>query len=102
MAMCGQKRNQPEVDHEWNCVVCQEVLLDLVTLSCGHSLDQHCLQKVVDEARRGNGQRMCPTCRHAIPAELPAISLLLRNAVQQRYPNRCGGKPLRRAVERGV
>ena len=99
MASCGQKRNQPEpeVDPNWNCAVCHEVLLDPVTLPCGHSLDQHCLQKVVDVARRGNGQRACPTCRRAIPAELPDISLLLRDTVQQRYPNQVrGGKPLRR------
>ena len=78
--------------------MCWEVLLDPVTLPCGHSLDRHCLQRVVDAANGGNGaQRLCPTCRHAIPAELPAVTLLLRDTVQLRYPNQVrGGKPLRR------
>jgi len=92
-SLSGEKRNQPEpeVDPDWNCAVCHEVLLDPVALPCGHSLDQHCLQRVVAAANGGNGQRACPTCRHAIPAELPAVNILLRDTVQRRYPNQVRG-----------
>jgi hypothetical protein len=61
--------------------VCWEVLLDPVTLPCGHTLDQRCLQRVV-----AAGGSACPTCRKALPAELPDVSVQLRDIVQLQYP----------------
>ena len=89
-SLSGQKRDQPEpeVDPAWCCAVCFEVLLDPVALPCGHALDQRCLQKAV-----ASGHQACPTCRRAVPAELPDIMLLLRDTVQQRYPNQVRENP---------
>ena len=88
-SLSGQKRSQPEVEAEVDpsccCAVCFEVLLDPVTLPCGHSLDQRCLQKVVAAASGGTGQRACPTCRNALPTQLPDVSVQLRTLVQWRY-----------------
>ena len=62
-------------------MVCWEVLYDPVTLLCGHSLDQRCLQKVLATEQRG-----CPTCRAPLPAEVPDVSVQLREMVEERYP----------------
>ena len=89
LSLSGQKRSQPEVEAEVDpsccCAVCFEVLLDPVTLPCGHSLDQRCLQKVVAAASGGTGQRACPTCRNALPMQLPDVSVQLRTLVQRLY-----------------
>ena len=96
-SLSGQKRSQPEVEAEVDpsccCTVCFEVLLDPVTLPCGHSLDQRCLQKVVAAASGGTGQRACPTCRKALPAELPAINVQMRDLVQWRCQEQVRGNP---------
>jgi hypothetical protein len=73
---------EQEVDPSFTCTVCMEVLLDPVTPPCGHSLDQRCMQKLV-EAR---GKRACPTCRAVLPKDLPCVSVQFRDVVEQRYP----------------
>ena len=92
--MSGSKRSQPEpeLDRDYCCAVCLEVLLDVVTLPCGHSLDQRCLQKIVAATSGGHGQRACPMCRHALPAELPAVNVQMRATVQSLYPEQVGMK----------
>jgi len=81
-----------EVDPDWCCPVCWEVLLDVVTLPCGHSLDQRCLHKIVAATSGGAGQRACPMCRRALPAELPAVNVQMRTTVQSLYPEQVGAK----------
>jgi hypothetical protein len=78
----GHKRaREPEMYDDCNCAVCFEVLLDPVTLPCGHTLDQRCLQLLV-----AAGGSACPTCREPLPAVLPNVSVQLRNVVQRQYP----------------
>ena len=78
----GHKRaREPEIHDSCSCAVCWEVLLDPVTLPCGHTLDQRCLQRVV-----AAGGSACPTCRKPLPAELPDVSVQLRDIVQLQYP----------------
>jgi hypothetical protein len=93
-SLSGHKRCRPEaeaeVDLDWCCAVCWEVLLDVVTLPCGHSLDQRCLQKIVAATSGGRGQRACPVCRHALPAELPAVNVQMCTTVQRLYPEQVG------------
>jgi len=85
-SLSGHERCRPEaeaeVDLDWRCAVCWEVLLDVVTLPCGHSLDQRCLQKIVAATSGGRGQRACPVCRHALPAELPGVNVQMCTTVQ--------------------
>ena len=75
-----------EIHPDWCCAVCFDVLLDPVTLPCGHTLDQGCLQRIVEAASSGVGQRACPTCREALPTVLPTVSVQLRNLVQRFHP----------------
>ena len=81
MSVVGAKRSRTELSPSCTCMVCWEVLYDPVTLPCGHSLDQRCLQKVLATEQRG-----CPTCRAPLPAEVPAVSVQLREMVEERYP----------------
>ena len=88
----GQKRRrlEPDVDPSFTCAVCMEVLLDPVTPPCGHPLDQRCLQKLMD----AGGRATCPTCRVPLPDHLPSVGVLLRDVVEQRYPEQVrSGKP---------
>ena len=82
-SLSGHKRRhaEQEIDFDCTCVVCFEVLLDPVALPCGHALDQRCLQRMM-----AAGQRACPTCRQVLPAIKFSVSVLLRNVMQQRYP----------------
>ena len=82
-SLSGHKRALPEqeVPPECSCAMCNEALLDPVTLPCGHTLDQRCLQSAV-----AAGQRLCPMCRAPLPTVLPPVNVLLRDMMQQRYP----------------
>jgi hypothetical protein len=85
----GHKRaREPEIPDDCSCAVCFEVLLDPVTLPCGHTLDQRCLQLLV-----AAGGSACPTCRKALPAELPDVSVQLRNLVQHHHPQQVAPPP---------
>lgn len=87
----GNKHSLPEpaeLDPDYCCDVCHQVLLDPVTLSCGHALDQDCLRKLAS-----GGQRACPTCRKALPRHLPDVTVQLREMVLQRYPQQVRRKP---------
>ena len=94
-SLSGQKRAhaEPEIDTDCTCFVCYEVMLDPVTLACGHTLDQRCLLKVVATANRGAGQHACPMCRTMLPATLPGVNVQLRDTLQQRYPDQVRTKP---------
>ena len=83
MSVVGHKRSRTEqqLSPSCTCMVCWEVLYDPVTLPCGHSLDQRCLQKVLATEQRG-----CPTCRAPLPAEVPAVNVQMREMVEERYP----------------
>jgi len=96
MPLAGHKRPQPEpasaepaagfaqllpLHSNCCCAVCFEVLLDPVTLPCGHSLDQRCLQQRVVA-----GHRACPTCNSPIPDKPPAVTLALSRMLERLYP----------------
>jgi hypothetical protein len=85
-SLSGHKPPHAEDDPDCTCFVCYEVLLDPVTLPCGHTLDQRCLLRVVATASSGVGQRACPYCRHPLPAVLPGVNIPMRNTIQQSHP----------------
>ena len=86
-----------EIHPDWCCAVCFDVLLDPVTLPCGHTLDQGCLQRIVEAASSGVGQgwarRACPTCREALPTVLPKINIQMRSMAKHRYSEQVATKP---------
>ena len=76
------------------CVVCWEVLLDPISLPCGHSLDKACLERVIATAPllpgrgRARAKRMpcCPTCRAPVPKPTPLVNVTIRDLVEEHYP----------------
>ena len=87
-----------EIHPDWCCAVCFDVLLDPVTLPCGHTLDQGCLQRIVEAASSGVGQgwarRACPTCREALPTVLPNnVNIQMRSMAKHRYSEHVATKP---------
>ena len=87
-----------EIHPDWCCAVCFDVLLDPVTLPCGHTLDQGCLQRIVEAASSGVGQgwarRACPTCREALPTVLPNnVNIQMRSMAKHRYSEQVATKP---------
>jgi hypothetical protein len=104
LSLSGYKRPHPEQDDDCTCFVCYEVMLNPVTLPCGHTLDQRCLLKVVAMASTGAGQRACPMCRHALPEVLPSVNEQMSNTIQQRHPEQVSGETLdcRRTVHGGM
>ena len=90
----GHKRSLPDeptnLDPDCCCDVCHEVLLDPVTLLCGHAIDQHCLQHLAGLPT--SAQRACPVCHKTLPRRLPEVTVQLREMVQQRYPEQVRGR----------
>ena len=85
----GHKRKEP--GDSYCCVVCMEVLLDPVTLPCGHSLDKACLEQVIATTPLVRGRRApcCPTCRGRVPKPPPCVTVSIRDVVEERYLRRC-------------
>jgi hypothetical protein len=83
LSLSGHKRCHADqaIDPSCTCAVCFEVLLDPVTMPCGHALDQRCLQRMM-----AAGQRACPTCRQVLPTVKFSVSVLLRDLMQRDYP----------------
>ena len=83
------KRKEP--GDSYCCVVCMEVLLDPVTLPCGHSLDKACLEQVIATTPLVRGRRApcCPTCRDRVPKPPPCVTVSIRDVVEERYLRRC-------------
>ena len=63
--------------------------------SSNHGVHQKPLQKPVhtgvDQQLVTAGGSACPTCRKALPAELPDVSVQLRNLVQHHHPQQAHG-----------
>ena len=67
----GKRKRETSPDTAFNCAICCEVLLDPVSLPCGHSYDLGCLDKLA----QSNDQRelRCPLCRAKIAKPLPKV-----------------------------
>ncbi|XP_069619101.1 E3 ubiquitin/ISG15 ligase TRIM25-like [Ranitomeya imitator] len=51
-----------DLRHELNCSICKDIYTDPVTLRCGHSFCQICIDGVLD-TDGGYGEYSCPDCR---------------------------------------
>jgi hypothetical protein len=102
----GRKRGrEPEIHDSCKCAVCFKVLLEPVTLECGHTLDKRCLHLLVAHRAAhcctvavtwrhgGVGGVTCPTCIMDLPDHLPDVNLQLRDKVQLKYPQEVVSTP---------
>jgi ankyrin repeat protein len=71
---------QAEIDN-FTCSLCLDIFCRPITVECGHTFCDVCLEQHLNRAKH----RTCPVCRKPIPAALPRVSLVLRNAVETRF-----------------
>ncbi|XP_019853147.1 PREDICTED: bifunctional apoptosis regulator-like [Amphimedon queenslandica] len=72
-----------------SCGVCFQLLLDPVTLNCGHSFCLVCLAQLWNVSR--NSSLLCPMCRQpwAEPGgRLPSVNVMLREVLEQTFPEK--------------
>mmetsp|Transcript_65489 Transcript_65489/g.102253 ORF Transcript_65489/g.102253 Transcript_65489/m.102253 type:complete len:93 (-) Transcript_65489:20-298(-) len=80
---------------EFNCAICQELLAYPVTLSCGHTFDRDCLERLVTagsgvnqiESNSAASKATCPFDRKPIKLPLPEIDVALQRFVRIRFPH---------------
>lgn len=70
---------EEEVPPEFECSICMKLLLDPVTVSCGHTFCRVCLEKSL--GYRG----LCAVCR-APTAAGQGVNVLVRGIIGERYP----------------
>merc|ERR1719436_1069357 len=68
-----------EVPAEFECSICMKLLLDPVTVSCGHTFCRACLQRSL--GYRG----VCAVCRAPIAAG-QGVNILVRSIISERFP----------------
>ncbi|XP_062872778.1 E3 ubiquitin-protein ligase RNF169 isoform X2 [Trichomycterus rosablanca] len=78
---------------EARCPVCSEILLEPVTMPCGHSVCLHCFRRTVEFSGL-----CCPSCRLRVSSwarnkqsrEKSLVNTELWDRVRQSYPEKCG------------
>ena len=94
-----EPRNKPRLHipvrsltlEEARCPVCQEILLEPVTMPCGHSVCLHCFRRTVEFTTL-----CCPLCRLRVSSwarkqsrEKSLVNTELWEMVRQSYPEKC-------------
>ncbi|XP_017552229.1 E3 ubiquitin-protein ligase RNF169 [Pygocentrus nattereri] len=94
-----EQRNKPRLHipvrsltlEEARCPVCLEILLEPVTMPCGHSVCLHCFKRTVELSTL-----CCPLCRLRVSSwarkqsrEKSLVNTELWEMVRQSYPERC-------------
>jgi len=70
--------NAEEVPPEFECTICMKLLLDPVTVSCGHTFCKRCLEQALDY------RNLCAVCRAPV-APGAGVNVLLRNIITERF-----------------
>lgn len=70
---------EEEIPSEFECTICMKLLLDPVTVPCGHTFCKACLEKSL--GYRG----VCAICRSPIPSG-QGVNVLIRSIISERYP----------------
>ncbi|KAK3253068.1 hypothetical protein CYMTET_37660 [Cymbomonas tetramitiformis] len=70
---------------EFQCAICLELMVDPVTLVCGHTLDRWCLKRYFQSAPPSP---VCPICRRKLGASshVPEPCVLLQNVILHLFP----------------
>ena len=72
-----------EVEDEFNCVICLDLMYQPVTTPCGHTYCKQCLQDALEVKPE------CITCREPIQTNfmvsLP-VNITLQKVIEKRYP----------------
>eukprot|EP00929_Paragymnodinium_shiwhaense_P000239 TRINITY_DN100491_c0_g1_i1.p1 TRINITY_DN100491_c0_g1~~TRINITY_DN100491_c0_g1_i1.p1 ORF type:complete len:423 (-),score=108.18 TRINITY_DN100491_c0_g1_i1:60-1328(-) len=77
--MAGAEAEPAEVPPEFECSICMKLLLDPVTVPCGHTFCRGCLEQSL--GYRGQ----CAVCRAPV-ASGQGVNVLIRSLIAERYP----------------
>ena len=85
------------------CVVCQDVLIQPVTLTSGQNLCLHCCTEYMWQKRRTPfgpppTQTVCPLTSIAVPLEVPSVNVVLRNTIEQYHSARVAERLARDSI----
>lgn len=61
-----------QIAEEFTCAMCQDLIVDAVSLDCGH---QFCTSCVEDWTKGNNRAKLCPTCRNDITVMVPCLQI---------------------------
>ena len=77
-------KDEPSDDCE--CMICYELLLDPVSLHCGHTFCQLCVAKLCYNNNNGvYATLQCPVCKKPCPT-VSSVNIQLRNIIESRHP----------------
>ena len=77
------------------CVLCLDILIDPITLECGHTCCRQCFVAYIEDKLRGlvPNRVDCPTgARCQLPIKVPAINLTLKNTIEANYAERVAAR----------
>mmetsp|Transcript_9839 Transcript_9839/g.20511 ORF Transcript_9839/g.20511 Transcript_9839/m.20511 type:complete len:396 (-) Transcript_9839:197-1384(-) len=78
-----RKRVDAMPDAHLCCVLCKDLLLDPVSLQCGHNFDAKCMHDLLESKL----PKRCPICRTSIwDIEPPKVNTTLRTLVEKAFP----------------
>ena len=83
-----------EVEEDDLCCFDWGLLVEPVTLLCGHTFCRHCVGIMLDDSQTKThggtphtpGSMKCPLCCRSLPAVLPQPNVRLRNDLRAKYP----------------
>lgn len=95
----GRTGENGEIDNQYQCTICQDLLISPVTLLCQHTFCRTCIKAYVKQqtkqkydddgyqvyVARSDKNTKCPLCRCAVVIP-PNDNFLLKDIIQQRYP----------------
>lgn len=70
-----------EIEDEFICIICLDLMYQPTTTNCGHTFCKHCLKRAAQ----------CPTCRAPFPAgtvEMMRINITLQKIIEKQYPEK--------------
>merc|ERR1719473_2641536 len=73
------EEQEEEVPPEFECAICNQLLLDPVSAPCGHTFCRACLEQSL--GYRG----VCAVCRAPV-AGVQAVNVLIRGIIADRFP----------------
>eukprot|EP00931_Biecheleriopsis_adriatica_P094279 TRINITY_DN67947_c0_g1_i1.p1 TRINITY_DN67947_c0_g1~~TRINITY_DN67947_c0_g1_i1.p1 ORF type:complete len:427 (+),score=98.81 TRINITY_DN67947_c0_g1_i1:43-1281(+) len=79
-----------EIPSHLECAICMKLLLEPVSVPCGHTFCRGCLEQSLGY------RNLCAVCRAPVPAG-SAVNILIRNMISAQYPRALANR--RREVE---
>ena len=78
-----------EVEDEYMCLICLDLMFLPVTTPCGHTFCKHCLQEALSIKLE------CISCRQSIASSFSVtlpVNVTLRKLIEKKYPKKLQSK----------